>query len=371
MSTIYVRGINRTTTEHDIRRHFATIGSLSSVSFSESPRQGYCWVTYFSSDLADRAVVELHHSNLNGSILSIRHELGSSTAPISTVTSKVTVACVPRIVKLDADGRKNKKARNINVSYTGRGIMVDGTEYPSPQGLYLMKLLKLSDISCIGNRQPLMSALLNIRHGNKHAKELSDSMAMVNAVQKLGHLTRRSWENYHRVNVYTLADGVVPCTSMTMCLYFPTWTYTSIDPILDFDTSCLGGFQSTITCANVMSQKFLFATNSEEIAENVKIVETLKVPPSLNGDHTECINDNRHGTSPLSSEQSLSIVVACHSHAPLQEFWDRVPCPKLCVSMPCCGKTWSNLNEEPLEVYDDFEVFSPKRRIFLYHSSGD
>ena len=363
MSTVYVRGINRSTTEHDISKHFATIGSLSSVSFSESPRQGYCWVTYLSSELADRAVVELHHSNLNGSILSIRHELGSNTVPISTVATKATVACVPRIVKLDADGRKNKKARNINVSYTGRGIMVDGTEYPSPQGLYLMKLLKLSDISCIGNRQPLMSALLNIRHGNKHAKELSESMAMVNAVQKLGHLTRRSWENYHRVNVYTLADGIAPCTSMTMCLYFPSWTYTSIDPILDFDTSCLGGFHSTIRCVNEMSQNFVIATNNEVTAKDVETVESLNVPLSVNGDNTGCKND--------SSEQVLSIVIACHSHAPLQEFWDRVPCPKLCVSMPCCGKSWSNLNEEPLEVYDDFEVFSPKRRIFLYHSSGE
>ena len=277
MSTVYVRGINRATTDLNIRSHFAAIGVLHSVSFSENPRQGYCWVTYSSDDLADRAVVELHHSNLNGSILSVRHELGSSTVPTPTLTTKTAVACVPRVVKPHADGRKSKKAKHLNVSYTGRGIMVDGTEYPSPQGVYLMKLLKLSDISCIKNRQPLMSALLKVRHGNKHAKELSESMAMVNAVQKLGHLTGRSWASYKRVNVYTLADGMAPSTSITMCLFYPCWTYTSIDPILDFDTSCLGDFKSTIRCVKEMSQNFSITTNDEKTAADMEIIDREKI----------------------------------------------------------------------------------------------
>lgn len=371
MSTVYVRGINRATTERNIRSHFAAIGGLHSVSFSETPRQGYCWVTFSSDHLADRAVVELHHSNLNGSILSVRHELGSSTVPTPTSSTDTAIACVPRDVKPHADGRKSKKAKHLNVSYTGRGIMVDGTEYPSPRGVYLMKLLKLSDISCIGNRQPLMSALLNVRHGNKHAKELSESMAMVNAVQKLGHLTGRSWASYKRVNVYTLADGMAPSTSITMCLFYPSWTYTSIDPILDFDTSCLGDFVSTIRCVKELSQNFSIATSDEKTADDKEIIKREKISLAVNGDTAREKSDDGHETPLIPSEHSLSIVIACHSHAPLQEFWDRVPCPKLCVSMPCCGKTWSHLDEEPVEVYDDFEVFSPKRRIYLYSSAGE
>ena len=74
---------------------------------------------------------------------------------------------------------------------------------------------------------------------------------------------------------------------------------------------------------------------------------------------------------PVSPTRPINIVIACHSHAPLQEFWNRVPGPKFCVSMPCCGKTWSSLSEIPICAYEDYEVFSPKRLIFLYHSEGD
>ena len=71
---------------------------------------------------------------------------------------------------------------------------------------------------------------------------------------------------------------------------------------------------------------------------------------------------------PKKHDNELHIVVACHSHAPLQEIWDRVPGPKLGIVMPCCGKTWSHLSDTPIFSYDDFEVYSPKRRILLYYS---
>ena len=33
----------------------------------------------------------------------------------------------------------------------------------------------------------------------------------------------------------------------------------------------------------------------------------------------------------------------------------------------CLGKTWSSLDEIPIDVYEDFEVYSPKRKIYLYY----
>lgn len=68
--------------------------------------------------------------------------------------------------------------------------------------------------------------------------------------------------------------------------------------------------------------------------------------------------------------KNLSIVVACHSHAPLAEFWARVPAPKICVTMPCC-ENYSDLPLRPIFQYDDFETFTPKRRVKIYADLGN
>ena len=73
----------------------------------------------------------------------------------------------------------------------------------------------------------------------------------------------------------------------------------------------------------------------------------------------------RARVSDAAVRSQLSIVVACHSHAPLKEFWDRVPEPKIAVTLPCC-ENYCDLGMRPTFQYDDFEIFSPKRRIRIY-----
>ena len=394
MHQIYVRGINRITTAESLRLHFSTAGSIQSLQFCENPRQGYCWITYETEEIVDRAIIDFHHSSLNGSVISVRREERTTLIKERVAKREATSACVPRSIKVNSDGRKNATQRILNVSYTGRGIVVDGTEYPSPQGTYLMKLLKLSSSAQIGNRQPLMNALLDARHGNKHAKELSESMAMVNAIHRINHFTSILTDISLEVNVFVLADGVMPSTSITMCLFFPTWSYTSIDPILDYDSSVLGCFSSRITCVKALSENFIISSergkeslNPSGCSESTEIdsihstsfgskeIGSCDLPGQSVSD-TECIArlpgsiDSAILSSCSPHGGVVNIVIACHSHAPLQEFWDRVPCPKACVSMPCCGKSWSALDEAPVDVYDDFEVFSPKRRIHLYWNDG-
>jgi RNA recognition motif. (a.k.a. RRM, RBD, or RNP domain) len=395
MSQIYVRGINRITTAESIRLHFSAAGPIQSLQFCENPRQGHCWVTYDTKEIVDLAIKDLHHSSLNGSVISVRREERTTVIKERVAKREASSACVPRNIKVNSDGRKSVTQRNLNVSYTGRGIVVNGTEYPSPQGAYLMKLLKLSSSSQIGNRQPLMDALLNARHGNRHAKELSESMAMVNAIYRINHFTSILTNIYREVNVFVLADGVMPSTSITMCLFFPTWSYTSIDPILDYDSAVLGYFSSKITCVKALSEKFVISSERGKVLPNLpgcsdstEIDTTLQSTSDAFNDIVTCDfsgNADNYAqpiVKPPGSDDSailptcppqggvLNIVIACHSHAPLQEFWDRVPCPKACVSMPCCGKSWSNLDDTPLDVYDDFEVYSPKRRIHLYWNDG-
>lgn len=136
------------------------------------------------------------------------------------------------------------------------------------------------------------------------------------------------------VRVFSIADGVSPFTASALGLFMPaSWKYWTIDPLLDCENHSFRG--------ELAHRMHMIKQRSEEFA----------VP---NKSFTE----------------QLSIVVACHSHAPLQELWDRIPSPKLGVVMPCCNKRWSFLIDSPLDCYEDFEVLSPMRRISLYYTSS-
>jgi RNA recognition motif-containing protein len=76
---IYVRGISRTTSTDSVRSHFQILGLIESIEFNENPRQGFCWLTFATQKSADCAVKELHHSTLNGSLITVRFELGRDT----------------------------------------------------------------------------------------------------------------------------------------------------------------------------------------------------------------------------------------------------------------------------------------------------
>ena len=56
-----------------------------------------------------------------------------------------------------------------------------------------------------------------------------------------------------------------------------------------------------------------------------------------------------------------------------KEFWDRLPSPKYAISMPCCGDalSWSKLSISAALEYEDYEVFSPKRRIYIYYDDNN
>jgi hypothetical protein len=209
-----------------------------------------------------------------------------------------------------------------------------------PQGRYLIKLLRLCHSSLATARQkPLLDLLTAPLHGNRHNKELTESVAMTDAVFRAGHLTNTHWENLSNVNVYVVADGKVPYTLTACALLLPaTWQLAAIDPLLDFDARALGEHAARCHIISSLSQDYVVRDYCQEVAA----VSTERIA-------------------------SHNIVIACHSHAPLQELWDRVPCPKHAVVMPCCGKDWSNLSLSPLDTFEDFEVYSPKRKIFLYH----
>lgn len=71
------------------------------------------------------------------------------------------------------------------------------------------------------------------------------------------------------------------------------------------------------------------------VDESNKIINVIGSPKIL---IFKGISQNFEIPPPMNQNMSdLSIVVSCHSHAPLQEFWDRLKGRSLSVSMPCCS----------------------------------
>jgi hypothetical protein len=102
-----------------------------------------------------------------------------------------------------------------------------------------------------------------------------------------------------RVNVYVLADGVMPSTSITMSLFFPLWKYTSIDPILDFDTSSLGSFSSRIQCVKALSQDFVISLESIGIHSESTVATGQKHSiSSLLRSSADCASQNYPNPNP-------------------------------------------------------------------------
>jgi hypothetical protein len=66
----------------------------------------------------------------------------------------------------------------------------------------------------------------------------------------------------------------------------------------------------------------------------------------------------------------LHIVIACHSHAPLSEFWARTAHPRIAIAMPCCA-AYSELPSDEVKLeFDDYEVYSAKRKIKIYYDKA-
>ena len=62
---------------------------------------------------------------------------------------------------------------------------------------------------------------------------------------------------------------------------------------------------------------------------------------------------------------SLSIVIAIHSHANFNDFWNRIPCPAIGISIPCCVPQTVD-NEIPLLEYIDMGITSPMNAVLIW-----
>ena len=146
------------------------------------------------------------------------------------------------------------------------------------------------------------------------------------------------------VTVYVVGDGKRPLTAAGLCLNMPpSWKYVSIDPLLEVSKVNLGEYSDRFHLHNSYSQNFDLS-------------------------HTCCTES----TEINDKSNSLAIVAALHSHAPLAEFWTRLGGRKIAVTMACCAEysDLSGVGEFPVLEFDDFEVYSPKRTIRIYASNS-
>lgn len=250
---------------------------------------------------------------------------------------------------------------------------ISETEYPFPSGVYHSRLISL--VQKWPNRvdDPLIELVCNNYippsnnnnkkgransvFGNRYAKEITESMAMVDAAERAMKLCLgRSTSSFSKsvngdccVRVYCVGDGKYPVTAATMALNYPHpgWEFISIDPLL---------------------QHLTINTNPENhqhrLIQVTGISQDYQIPPL----------PPPSSSSDYGRVQYVDLLVACHSHAPLQEIWDRIvkrnsgngSCRAIAITMACCAN-YSDLNQEPNLVFDDYEVYSPKREIRIYN----
>jgi hypothetical protein len=390
---VYLTGIDKETTEDELVELFSIGGKsptemdLTEVNFQRGG--GRAWALFESAADARNCVHALHQTLFHGCILCARLELGV-TRDGQRITDSATHTAVlrgiqtrrgtPKKAQLPSPSlSKRRKAREQermvrvsatdepDVTYSHRSISVGETEYPFPSGVYLTTLIqKMCPASSRDDGRPgnnrqddkrllkLLASVTKLGGGSihKYAKEVSEAFAMVDAVERgiklvYGVASKDLHHQHSRVICYCLGDGKYPVGAAALALSMPkNWEFVAIDPLLNAcdSESSEGSFRH----------------------DQIKIVCGLSQDYAIHPIHPGTCETNALTTGYPSL---LSIAVACHSHAPLEEFWDRMSSPKLCAAMPCCAQYSELPKETPLLEYDNFEVYSPKRRIKIFAST--
>ncbi|KNC80646.1 hypothetical protein SARC_06999 [Sphaeroforma arctica JP610] len=316
--TVFVMGVPRGISGGVLQMMLSSIHPV--LAMERDPKYNKVWAKYTDWKHALDTIVSLHQQEFKGKYLSVKFELGvdASGRPVLSRSSHNTI--VRRV------GEKPQK-NALKETYTSKHIDIQGHTFPFPTGMYLARMISL--VKTLDTNDPMMDLFTEgCTSGSKYSKEISESMAMVDCTERAIKMVLNTHpDDVSDVDVFVLGDGKRPLCAGCMHEALPdTWIYHSIDPIMDASIV----YRPRISVYKKFSESFEIDSNIRSTAEAV-------------------------------------VVIACHSHAPLQEFWDRLPSTvtKIAVAMPCCAD-YSELKEDPVFEFDDFEVYSPKRRICVY-----
>jgi hypothetical protein len=394
--TLFIMGIPRSFSLEKIQNLLISLTG-GEIDFHEYSTRNAIWVKYDSIETAEDQLRKLNQRVIDGKVISVKYELGIdpltnrprvpgkthntvlrqifySSNNDSSVDRKLCNKCSSNTVN-DFCQDCNKSSQYLSVSkpcpssssapahnYSSKSLIIHynanslpnhstlspaSIEFPFPSGLYLTRVIQLT--RSIPLSDPLLQLVLNTNnliHPSKYPKEISEAMAMVDAVQRALKNTKISYNKSGSVSVFVVGDGKTPLCAAAVCLHLPShFQYYSIDPILkpiSLDTTA--GSSSRAEYGNRFHQFTGFSQDFPLLPDN--------------------------------SDSSLSLVVACHSHAPLQEFWTRLSSPKIAVTLPCCAH-YSDLEEEEekekesgqtrkVMCFDDYEIYSAKRTVHIY-----
>jgi hypothetical protein len=340
------QGISRHATDEDLLSLFSEPFEPLESDFSFRNR-GQVWFKFASAEVAQEVLLKMHQRNVEGVSLIVRFELGVDSTGRRLVDKNSHHTIIRAIQPRKGDKISKLRGNGDGVSYSHRSIFCGEIEYPFPTGLYLTRVIQLMNL--YPRDDPLLRILSDTAFfGNKYSKEISECLAMADATQRAVRMVTgdccsvydldktQSLSMPSEVMVYVLGDGVRPLCAAAICLHIPSrynWRYVSIDPLLQTEDLEIGAYSSCLEVVKGYSQDYQIPPRSS-------------LPPSL------------------------SIVIACHSHAPLAEFWERVPSPKIAITMACCAD-YSDLPAiEPIFQFSDYEVYSPKREVKIYSSDS-
>ena len=304
-------------------------GQPIEVDSSELVSNCRVWCRYGDSNTALDAVYRLNGREIEGCRLQAKLEpLLDSNGRRRATQQKIHGTEIRKVGERNvAKQKRNKRKSNSGVSYSYRSIFVGNLEYPFPSGLYLTRLIAL--MNQLPREDPLLRILTDTTQV-KYAKEMSEAMSMCDAIERaVRHFYRKAPNQIQNARLYMLGDGTSCVGAVACCLQLPSsWRYVSIDPINSLSSQDLGQYKDRIPPFKGLSQDYI-------------------IPEA-----------------PVGCE--VTIVVACHSHAPLDEFWYRLSGPKIAITMACCADYSDLPGEAPALEFDDFEVYSPKRLVKIF-----
>ena len=194
-------------------------------------------------------------------------------------------------------------------------------------GRYLMRLLRIAGSTNTSSNTTLVRMLTSRR--SNHATEICESFAATQALFDFDRHHNLGLRQMQKVAAFIPRDGCRPCTAAALLLQVPTtWTAFSIDPAL----------ASGKAAALLTDQPRL------HLVPSTLEMLTLDEPPLCD----------------VMAAADAVVVLAVHSHAPLQSFWSRLPSSvlRVCVSIPCCGDYGWLSTDDLRQQYMDGEINS-------------
>lgn len=161
--------------------------------------------------------------------------------------------------------------------------------------------------------------------------------------------------NYSKVfSLFPNAKEITESVGILECLYHKIKVDRS-----SISTVCyvLGDGTTPKTGAIVaISSKF----QVHSIDPKIKVKQSVYIPRLF---ISKCKSQNFKA---IDQTATLSIILAVHSHANLNDFWQRIPLSKIAIAIPCCVNQCTDI--DPVESYNDNKIFSEKNQIIYWIS---